>query len=130
MPWRAARRALESKTAGWLIVTLLVASLAANIVIPLQVRSAHECLARWADAYTARTERVLHSADSLNAAQTVRDDALDALVRAIPTRDRARFARALTAYLRASDGYARARAAYRGQVAANPVPAPPKLRCN
>lgn len=112
-------------TSKWsLILTVILLGVSAAMFTVAVVRTVDEqrkmhdftqCLAEWADASTARTTM-------LSAASTARNDALDGFVRSLTTQDRVKELAAYNAYLKASDEYKR-------QSAANPAPAPPKLRC-
>lgn len=115
------RWALSRWTAA--LALLLIAT--ASVLFTVSVVSANDeqaklrkyqvCVAAWADQFTQRTVK-------LSAASTARNDALDAFVRSLATRDQTKELAAYNKYLAASDTYTR-------ELKANPPPTPPKLRC-
>lgn len=75
----------------------------------------NECVAKWADAFAARTTAIAASAQA-------RNDALDTFARSLSSHNQAVELAAYKAYLRASD-------TYKTDLKENPLPASPRLAC-
>lgn len=112
--------AMPTSVPAWRLsigVLLAILSLVgAGLAVGAQMEGDHRerCIEQWSAAYTQRTQ-------ILSEANQHREDALDALVRAIPTDSRALWETRLRAYLAASDAYGRA-------IASNEIPTP-TLNC-
>lgn len=110
-----ARQWLAGRAANLLIIVLLATSLTMTAVNQVQIRRQSDCLARWADAYTARVQQ-------LTSASNARQQALDDFLRSLNTRNVSTETAKYKAYLHASDMYEQ-------QQKANPVPDSPRLHC-
>lgn len=111
----ALHRWAGSRWTAVLALLLVGVAVALFIVSIVSANNYQRCVARWADQFTQRTV-------TLSAASTARNNALDAFVRSLATRDQVKELAAYNTYLKASDEYNR-------ELKANPPPTPPKLRC-
>lgn len=108
--------------AAVLVFTVIIAAaFTRDYVREQRDRQRAECVAAWADEFTARTS-------ALTAAGNLRADALDTVLRnvfdqiATGRSDPAAFRQRLADYVTASD-------TYKASQVDNPVPDPPRIRC-
>lgn len=131
-PTSITRSGKESWHLYYIIVILIVFLTATGVLAEKEIQDNHhairridaqaarqdtelQCVKNWADATTARSE-------SLSQLTVTRDDALDALIRAVPGATRTTFQVALARYLAASD-------LYKHTLIIRPPPPSPKFAC-
>ena len=107
---------------------LLVLSLVLSVAVQFVVRNQSRCVARWADASTARSERLTTLNATVTDARTARDKQLSDLIIAAIKGHKATPA-ALNMYVDAAVAADKAEKAYKLALVSNPVPPAPKYTC-
>lgn len=124
-----ARQWLAGRAANLLIIVLLATSLTMTAVNQVQIRRQSDCLARWADAYTARVNRITEANNAHNEASDKLTAATNTVLLDAINADRAGLKRDIPKYRAAVKDYQDAAAVLAKAQKANPVPDSPRLHC-
>lgn len=88
-----------------------------------------KCVSNWSDRYTARADLLQKLANPRNDSLAAEIDALNGLLRVLPTHNQPEIKTDFQLALVAAQRFTEANRAYQAAVKAHPVPASPKLAC-
>jgi hypothetical protein len=122
-------RWLESTTAKFVAVVLVVASIALSVTVQLEERHQSQCVAGWGDRSTARSDALAAQQEPLTSANKAEDTALRALLLAAINKQKAGIPALVDTYKKAALAADAAQTSYARTIKANPVPPAPRIAC-